>query len=177
MTAPPSYKKVNPADSPILLLALRSDTVPLHQINEYADVFMAQQISQVSGVAQVSIFGDRTPSIRIQVDPAKLAASGLTLEEIRSALVSSTVNSAKGVINTAKVGFTISTNDQIVEADPFNNVIIAYRNGAPIRVRDVGQAVALAAAQLQRIAAGAGAQVHPLLGAGDRGEADHVELG
>jgi hydrophobe/amphiphile efflux-1 (HAE1) family protein len=142
MTAPPSYKKVNPADSPILLLSLRSDTIPLTTVDEYADLFLAQQISQVSGVAQVSIFGDRTPAIRVQVDPAKLASSGITLEEIRSTLVSSTTNVAKGTLNTDKTSFTIATNDQIVEAGPFNDVILAYRNGAPIRVRDVGQAVA-----------------------------------
>jgi hydrophobe/amphiphile efflux-1 (HAE1) family protein len=142
MTAPPSYKKVNPADSPILLLSLRSDTIPLTTVDEYADLFLAQQISQVSGVAQVSIFGDRTPAIRIQVDPAKLANSGITLEEIRSTLVNSTTNVAKGTLNTATTSFTVATNDQIVEAGPFNDVILAYRNGAPIRVRDVGQAVA-----------------------------------
>ena len=142
MTAPPSYKKVNPANSPILLLSLRSDTIPLTTVDEYADLFLAQQISQVSGVAQVSIFGDRTPAIRIQVDPAKLANSGITLEEIRSTLVNSTTNVAKGTLNTATTSFTVATNDQIVEAGPFNDVILAYRNGAPIRVRDVGQAVA-----------------------------------
>jgi HAE1 family hydrophobic/amphiphilic exporter-1 len=144
MTAPPSYKKVNPADSPILLLTLRSDTMPLTQVDEYADLFLAQQISQVAGVAQVSIFGDRTPSIRIQVDPAKLANAGLTLEDIRPVLVSSTTNIAKGTLNTAKTSFTIATNDQITDAKPFNDVVLAYRNGAPIRVRDVGQAVSAA---------------------------------
>src|SRR6476646_3421000 len=88
MTAPPSYKKVNPADSPILLLSARSESMPLTEVDDYADLFLAQQISQVPGVAQVSIFGDKTPSIRIQVDPAKLASAGITLEEIRTALVS-----------------------------------------------------------------------------------------
>jgi hydrophobe/amphiphile efflux-1 (HAE1) family protein len=141
MTAPPSYKKVNPADSPILLLALRSDTIPLTTVDEYADSFLAQQISQISGVALVTIFGDRTPSIRVQVDPAKLASSGITLEDIRSTLVASTSNAAKGTINTPKTSFTIAANDQIIEAGPFNDVVLAYRNGAPIRVRDVGQAV------------------------------------
>jgi len=141
MTAPPSYRKVNPADSPIIMLSLRSDTIPLINVDEYADLFLAQQISQVPGVAQVSIFGDRTPSIRIQVDPAKLANSGVTLEEIRSALVNSTTNVAKGTINTPKISFTLAANDQIIKAEEFNDVIIAYRNGAPIRVRDVGQAV------------------------------------
>ncbi len=142
LTTPPSYKKVNPADAPVLLLSVHSDTVPLINVDEYANVFLAQQISQVTGVAQVSVFGDRTPSIRVQVDPAKLAASGITLEDIRGMLVSSTTNSAKGVINTDRISFTIAANDQITDADKFNDVVLAYRNGAPIRVRDVGQAVA-----------------------------------
>jgi HAE1 family hydrophobic/amphiphilic exporter-1 len=141
MTAPPSYKKVNPADSPILMLMLTSDALPLIKVDDYADLFLAQQISQVSGVAQVSIFGDRPPSIRVQVDPAKLANSNITLEEIRGALTNQTTNVAKGTLNTAKTSFTIATNDQILDAKPFNDVIIAYRNGAPIRVSDIGQAV------------------------------------
>ena len=142
LTTPPSYKKVNPADVPILLLSVHSDTMPLINVDEFANIFLAQQISQVNGVAQVSVFGDRAPSIRVQVDPAKLAASGLTLEDIRSTLISSTTNAAKGVINTDRITFTIAANDQIVDADKFNDVVLAYRNGAPIRVRDVGQAVA-----------------------------------
>jgi len=141
LTTPPAYKKVNPADVPILLLSVHSDTVPLISVDEYANVFLAQQISQVAGVAQVSVFGDRAPSIRVQVDPAKLAANGITLEDIRGTLVSSTTNSAKGVINTDKISFTIAANDQIIQADQYNDVVLAYRNGAPIRVRDVGQAV------------------------------------
>jgi len=144
MTTPPSYRKVNPADSPILLLSLHSDTVPLVNVNEYADLFLAQQISQVSGVAQVTIFGDQTQSIRVQVDPSKLAASGLTLEEIRGALTAATTNIAKGTINAPEASFTVATNDQLTKAEEFNDVILAYRNGAPIRVRDVGQAVSAA---------------------------------
>ena len=141
LTTPPSFKKVNPADVPILLLSVHSDTVPLITVDEYANVFLAQQISQVNGVAQVSVFGDRAPAIRVQVDPAKLAASGLTLEDIRGILVASTTNAAKGVINTDKITFTIAANDQITDADKFNDVVLAYKNGAPIRVSDVGQAV------------------------------------
>jgi HAE1 family hydrophobic/amphiphilic exporter-1 len=141
MTTPPSYKKVNPADSPILLLSARSDTIPLIQVDDYADLFLAQQISQIAGVAQVSIFGDQKPSVRIQVDPAKLASSGLTLEEIRGTLVAATTNSAKGVINSDKISFTIAANDQILDAKNYNDVVLAYRNGAPIRVRDVGRAI------------------------------------
>jgi HAE1 family hydrophobic/amphiphilic exporter-1 len=141
LTTPPSYKKVNPADVPILLLSVYSDTMPLINVDEFANIFLAQQISQASGVAQVSVFGDRAPSIRVQVDPAKLASSGLTLEDIRGTLISSTTNAAKGVINTDRITFTIAANDQITDADKFNDVVLAYRNGAPIRVRDVGQAV------------------------------------
>jgi hydrophobe/amphiphile efflux-1 (HAE1) family protein len=141
MTTPPSYKKVNPADSPILMLSVRSDTMPLTAVDDYGDLFLAQQISQVPGVAQVSIFGDKTPAIRIQVDPAKLASSGITLEDIRGTLINATSNAAKGTINTDKISFTIAANDQITDAEQFNDVVLAYRNGAPIRVRDVGQSV------------------------------------
>jgi hydrophobe/amphiphile efflux-1 (HAE1) family protein len=95
----------------------------------------------VPGVAQVTIFGDKTPSIRIQVDPAKLAASGMTLEDIRGTLVTATANAAKGTLNSDKLSFTIAANDQITEAEQYDDVILAYRNGAPIRVRDVGQAI------------------------------------
>ena len=102
MTLPPTYRKVNPADAPILMLRAHSATLPLTTINEYLDSFLAQQISQMSGVAQAQIGGDRRPSIRIQVDPAKLAAMGLTLEEIRPAIVGATTNSAKGILNTAE---------------------------------------------------------------------------
>jgi hydrophobe/amphiphile efflux-1 (HAE1) family protein len=141
MTTPPSYKKVNPADSPIIMLSVRSDTIPLTTVDDYGDLFLAQQISQVPGVAQVSIFGDRQPAIRIQVDPGMLASTGVTLEEIRNTLVNSTSNAAKGTINTDKLSFTVAANDQITDAKEFNNVILAYRNGAPIRVRDVGEAI------------------------------------
>jgi hydrophobe/amphiphile efflux-1 (HAE1) family protein len=141
LTTPPSFKKVNPADVPVLLLSVHSDTVPLINVDDYANIFLGQQISQVAGVAQVLVFGDRTPSIRVQVDPAKLAASGITLEDIRSTLVTATTNSAKGSINGDRISFSIAANDQILDADKFNDVVLAYRNGAPIRVRDVGQAV------------------------------------
>jgi multidrug efflux pump subunit AcrB len=142
MTAPPTYKKLNPADAPILILSARSDTLPITVVDEYADSFLAQQISQVTGVALVSLGGEQRPAIRIQVDPAKLAARGLTLEEIRGALVNATTNAPKGSLTTARTRLTIEANDQIVEPKPFDDVIIAYRNGAPVRVRDIGRAVA-----------------------------------
>jgi HAE1 family hydrophobic/amphiphilic exporter-1 len=142
LTTPPAYKKVNPADVPILLISVHSDTVPIINVDDYANIFLAQQIAQVSGVAQVLVFGDQTPSIRVQVDPFKLASSGITLEDIRATLVTQTTNAAKGSINGDQMSFTIAANDQIIDADRFNDVVLAYRNGAPIRVRDVGQAVA-----------------------------------
>jgi hydrophobe/amphiphile efflux-1 (HAE1) family protein len=141
MTYPPIYRKVNPADAPIMMLWAHSDTLPLTTVHDYLDNIFIQALSQVSGVAQASIIGDQKPAIRVQVDPAKLASLGLTLEEIRGSLVSATTNAAKGTIFTPKVGYTIQTNDQITEAEPFNNLIVAYRDGAALRLRDIGQAV------------------------------------
>ena len=145
MTTPPIYRKLNPAEAPVLILAVHSDTLPLTVVDEYADNFLAQRISQVSRVAQVSIGGEQRPSIRIQVDPAKLATRGLALEEVRSALVNSTANAPKGTLTTARANYTLTANDQITDAGQFDNVIIAYRDGAPVRVRDIGHAISAAA--------------------------------
>jgi hydrophobe/amphiphile efflux-1 (HAE1) family protein len=142
MTIPPTYRKVNPADPPVLILGARSATLPLTRINELLDSFLAQQIGQMPGVALAQIGGDRRPSIRIQVDPSRLAALGLTLEDIRPAIVAATTAAPKGMINTADLSFTIAANDQILDPEIFNDVILAYRNGGPVRVRDVGIAVA-----------------------------------
>src|SRR6202140_2552247 len=142
MTAPPTYKKLNPADAPILILSARSDTLPITVVDEYSDSFVAQQISQVPGVAQVSLGGEQRPAIRIQADPAKLAARGLTLEEVRDALIKATTNAPKGSITTSRTSVTIEANDQIIDPKPFEEVIVAYRNGAPVRVRDIGRVVA-----------------------------------
>jgi hydrophobe/amphiphile efflux-1 (HAE1) family protein len=141
MTYPPIYRKVNPADAPIMMLWAHSDTLPLTTVHDYLDNLFTQALSQVPGVAQASIIGDQKPSIRVQVDPAKLASIGLTLEEVRTKLVNATSNAAKGTIFTPKVGYTIAANDQITQVEPFNDVILAYRDGAALRVRDVGQAV------------------------------------
>jgi hydrophobe/amphiphile efflux-1 (HAE1) family protein len=142
LTTPPTYKKVNPADSPILILAAHSDTLPLTVVDDFADTVVAQRISQISGVAQVTIGGEQKPAIRVQVDPAKLQTRGLTLEDVRGVLGIANTNAAKGSINGAQQSFTIAANDQLTKADDYNDVIIAYRNGAPVRVRDVGHAVA-----------------------------------
>ncbi|MBO0753915.1 MAG: efflux RND transporter permease subunit, partial [Bradyrhizobiaceae bacterium] len=141
MSTPPSYKKVNPADAPVMILSAQSQTLPLWVVDDYVDNFLAQQISQVTGVAQTIIGGEQKKAIRLELDPAKLASSGLTLEDIRNTLVTQTTIAAKGTINTGRTSFTIATNDQITDAEPFNDVVLAYRNGGPIRVRDVGHAV------------------------------------
>jgi len=142
LTSPPTYRKVNPADSPILILAAHSDTLPLTTVDDFADTVVAQQISQITGVAQVIIGGEQKPAVRVQVDPAKLQTRGLTLEDVRGVLAVANTNASKGSINSARQSFTIVANDQLVKAQDYNNVIIAYRNGAPIRVSDVGHAEA-----------------------------------
>ena len=142
LPSPPTYRKVNPADSPILLLSASSDTLPLIKVSDAVDAQLGQQISQISGVAQVFIGGQQKPAIRIQVDPAKLVAKGLSLEDVRSQVAISTVDSPKGNIDGEKRAFTIYANDQLFEAHDWNNVIIAYRNGGPLRIRDIGQAIA-----------------------------------
>lgn len=138
---PPTYRKVNPADSPILLLSATSDTMPLTTVSDSVDAQLAQQISQISGVAQVYIGGQQKPSIRVQVDPAKLVAKGLSLEDVRNQIAITTVDSPKGNIDGEKRAFTIYSNDQLLDSKDWNDVIIAYRNGGPLRIRDIGQAV------------------------------------
>jgi hydrophobic/amphiphilic exporter-1 (mainly G- bacteria), HAE1 family len=141
LPSPPTYRKVNPADSPILLLSATSDTLPLTTVSDAVDAQLAQQISQVSGVAQVIIGGQQKPSIRVQVDPAKLVAKGLSLEDVRTQITLTTVDSPKGNIDGEKRAYTIYANDQLLDSKDWNDVIIAYRNGGPLRIRDIGRAV------------------------------------
>src|SRR5882724_10726980 len=141
LPSPPTYRKVNPADSPILLLGATSDTLPLTTVSDSVDAQLAQQISQISGVAQVIIGGQQKPSIRVQVDPAKLVAKGLSLEDVRNQIAITTVDSPKGNIDGEKRAFTIYANDQMLDPKDWNDVIVAYRNGGPLRIRDIGQAV------------------------------------
>jgi HAE1 family hydrophobic/amphiphilic exporter-1 len=145
LTTPPVYRKTNPADIAIMIFGMHSDTLPLTTIDDYADNYLVQQLSQVAGVAQVFIGGESKPAVHVQVDPARLATIGLTLEEIRGALVASTTNAAKGTLNTPDNSFTIASNDQLTLPEQYDNVVLAYRNGAPIRVRDIGQSVLAAA--------------------------------
>jgi hydrophobe/amphiphile efflux-1 (HAE1) family protein len=141
LPSPPTYRKVNPADSPILLLSASSDTLPLTTVSDAVDAQLAQQISQISGVAQVIIGGQQKPSIRVQVDPAKLVAKGLQLEDVRNQIAITTVDSPKGNIDGTTRAYTIYANDQLLDSKDWNDVIVAYRNGGPLRIRDIGQAV------------------------------------
>ena len=138
---PPIFRKVNPADSPIFIIAVTSDNHAIIEANDYADTILARQISQITGVAQVLILGEQKPSIRVQIDPLKLASLGLGLEEVRSVLVSATVDGPKGIVEGLAQSFAIYDNDQLLRAEEYNDVIIGFRNGSPIRVRDVGAAV------------------------------------
>ncbi len=141
MPGPPTYRKVNPSDAPIMILAAQSDAMPLTEVDNYSENVLSQQISQIAGVAQVLIGGQQKPSVRVQVDPEKLAAMGMTMEDVRNLLVSATVDSPKGSIDGAHQGFTIYDNDQMTHAAEYNNVVLAYRNGAAVRVRDIGTAI------------------------------------
>jgi HAE1 family hydrophobic/amphiphilic exporter-1 len=141
LPSPPTYRKVNPADSPIMLITVQSQTLPLIEVNDYADNILAQQISQISGVGQVNIGGVQKPAVRIQVDPNKLAAVGIGLEDIRATITNLSVNQPKGTVDGPRQSFTVYTNDQLLSAAPWNDAVLAYKNGAPIRVRDLGVAV------------------------------------
>ena len=142
LPSPPTYRKVNPADSPIMILSATSDTLPLTVVSDRTDAQLAQQISQISGVAQVFVGGQQKPSVRIQIDPAKLVAKGLSLEDVRAQIAAATTDSPKGNIDGATRAYTIYANDQLTDAEQWKDVIIAYRNGAPLRIRDIGEAVA-----------------------------------
>src|SRR5580658_2010526 len=141
LPSPPTYYKVNPSEAPILILAINSDTRPLIDVDDYADTVLAQQISQLAGVAQVFIAGEQKRAVRVQVDPAKLAAMGLTLEDVRGVLVHATVNAPKGTIDTPARSLAIYDNDQLTRAAEYDNVILGWKAGAPIRVKDIGRSV------------------------------------
>jgi multidrug efflux pump len=138
---PPIYSKVNPADAPILTLALSSDTLPLSKVEDLADTALAQKISQLPGVGLVSISGGQKPAVRIQANPTALAGYGLSLEDVRAALAAQNVDQAKGVLDGPRQSYTIGANDQLLSSKEFGQVVIAYRNGAPVRLSDVANAV------------------------------------
>jgi len=139
--SPPTFRKTNPADAPILIIAVRSDTLPMPEVDAAAENILAQQLSQVSGVSQVLVGGQQTPAVRVQVDPARLAGLGLTLEDVRNTLAQSTANQPKGSVDGATQSYTVYSNDQRTHAEEYNNAIISYRDGGAVRVRDVGKAI------------------------------------
>jgi multidrug efflux pump len=138
---PPIYSKVNPADAPILTLALTSDSLPLDKVEDAADTNLAQKISQVTGVGLVSIAGGQKPAVRVRANPAQLAAYNLSLEDLRTALAAANVDQAKGTLNGNRQSYTINANDQLLSSADYLPVIVAYRNGAPVRTSDVAQVV------------------------------------
>ncbi len=141
LPSPPSYRKYNPADYSIIIYAVHSDVMPMTEVDNYAETVFAQQLSQLPGIANVGVGGQQKPSVRVQVDPVKLAAVGLQLEDVASLITAATVDSPQGAITGAQHNYTIYDNDQLLKAAPWNDVIVAYKNGAPIRIRDIGVAV------------------------------------
>ncbi|HJR05007.1 MAG TPA: multidrug efflux RND transporter permease subunit, partial [Methylomirabilota bacterium] len=138
---PPIYSKVNPADAPILTLGLTSASLPLTTVQDLADTRLVPKISQLPGVGLVSLSGGQKPAIRVQVNPARLAANGLTLEDVRTAVASANVNQAKGSLDGSRQAFTIGANDQLTSSDQYRNLVVAYRNGAPVHLSDVADTV------------------------------------
>jgi multidrug efflux pump len=139
LPVPPVYSKSNPADAPVLTLALTSKTLPLSKVEDLADSRLAPKISQLSGVGLVTIGGGQKPAVRIQVNPATLATYGISLEELRTALVSTSVNAAKGTLDGEAQNYQINSNDQLLAGDDYRDVIVAYKNGAPVTLSDVSQ--------------------------------------
>ncbi|MGH9432695.1 MAG: multidrug efflux RND transporter permease subunit [Terriglobia bacterium] len=138
---PPIYSKVNPADAPILTLALSSPDLPLPQVEDLADSTLAQKISQVLGVGLVSIDGGQRPAVRIQANPTVLASYGLSLEDLRTALAASNVDQAKGTLQGPRISYTLNDNDQLMSAPDYGPIVVAYRNGSPVRVSDIAQVI------------------------------------
>ena len=138
---PPMIRQVNPADTPILVLGLTSDTLPITVVDAYAQNILLQKISQISGVGLVGIGGEQQPTVRVRVDPQALAARGIGLEDVRSVLGQANVDLPKGQLFSPRQSFTFSTNDQLFKPDQYDDVIVAYSNGSPVRIRDIGHAV------------------------------------
>ncbi|MEA2748087.1 MAG: multidrug efflux pump [Myxococcales bacterium] len=141
LPAPPTYSKSNPADAPVLTLSVSSTSLPLTQVNDTADSVLAQKIAQVSGVGLVTLNGSQKPAVRVQVDPAALAGTGLSIEDVRQAIVTANVNQAKGNIDGPRQDYTIATNDQLASASAFRPVVVAYRNGSVVRLVDVADVI------------------------------------
>src|SRR6185437_15357235 len=134
MPTPPTYSKVNPADSPILYLALSSVTLPLSMVDDYGETMLAQRISMINGVAQVSVFGSQQYAVRVQLDPNKLASRGIGIDEVRQAIDAGNVNLPTGTLYGHHQAFTIQASGQLQKAADYRPLIVAYRNGRPVRL-------------------------------------------
>src|SRR6267143_38336 len=134
---PPTYAKVNPADAPVLTLALTSETISLRSMSDIADTILAQRLSQISGVGRVAVLGGLKPAVRVQADLARLAAYGIAMEDLRNAIAGANVSGPKGSLDGAQQAYTIAANDQIAAAEAYKPIIIAYRNGSPVTIGDV----------------------------------------
>ncbi len=141
LPAPPTIYKVNPADAPIMIVVLTSDTLPLSQISDYADSLLAEQLSRIQGVGQVYIGGAQKPAVRVQIDPRRAAQLGLQLDAVRAQIASNTVNLPKGTLISAQRSMTVYANDQVFDVGLWNQMIVGYHNGAPVRVSDLGRAI------------------------------------
>ncbi len=141
MPSPPTYQKVNPADQPILYVSLNSQTLPLSTVDEYAETMMAQRISTVSGVAQVAVFGSQKFAVRVQVDPKKLASLGVGIDEVEKAIEQGNVNLPTGTLYGAHQAFTVQSNGQLMDAEGYRPLIVAYRNGSPVRLQELGRVI------------------------------------
>ena len=141
LPTPPTYRKVNAADQPVLIYAVHSDDMPLYKIDDYAYTVLAQKISAISGVAQVTIGGQQDFAIRIRADPAALASHGISMEDIRKGIAAATLNQAKGTIEGKSQALILDANDQLFEASGYRDVIVAFRNGAPVRIRDIAEVI------------------------------------
>src|SRR5256714_5098381 len=141
MPNPPTYSKVNPADIPILTLEISSDALPLEKVNDLADTVLAQKLSEVTGVGLVTIEGNQKPAVRVRINPAAIAGLGISFEDIRNALTQNNVNAPKGNFDGPRQAYAIGANDQIFSAAEYGNVIIAYKNGTPVRLKDVGEVI------------------------------------
>ncbi|HEY1879810.1 MAG TPA: efflux RND transporter permease subunit [Caulobacteraceae bacterium] len=141
LPAQPTIRKANPANPPIMILSLSSETLPLDVVDNYADIILAQQVSRIDGVGLVYIGGEQKPAVRIRLDPRKIAARGLQIEAVRQAIVASTTNQPKGNIVGPNQGLTVYANDQILSAEPWNDLVVGYQSGAPVRIKDLGDAI------------------------------------
>src|SRR4029079_3904526 len=141
MPNPPTFSKVNPADTPILTLEISSDSFPLEKVNDLADTVLAQKLSEVTGVGLVTIEGNQKPAVRVRVNPSAIAGLGISFEDIRTALTQNNVNAPKGNFDGPRQAYAIGANDQIFSAEQYGNVIIAYKSGTPVRLKDIGEVI------------------------------------